>query len=647
MGVLAAVLRQRPLGRQRVLLGQVSIELPDDVCSGHEVPIPVSCPKCAIPAPIASRQAAEGVGLARAVGVCGKGVRDVSLNPSEPVVRILLIAVGSPEHYSQWNVLSCEALAGDLRGRYGPGVEVRILRIDRHADLASVPSTCEVREYDLIGLSPSLGAFGLLDQVWQRIASTPRPQGRPLIAIGNKVPTFFPDACLERYPEAVVVKGEAEHSFQMMVAHIRGQCLLQSIPNVMFVGARNQTIRGPDRRCDLSELLYPPSLDTVGQVVARGGNVLVQSSRGCPWSSCSYCTCRSFRKGALWEPLPEARVIANLEQLADVGAREFEFADDEFLGGRSIDNLSRAKRIGTAIHRISLQVGEKVSFRVFLEPTTIYREGDAEGNARIRQLLASLRTMGMNSVYVGVESGCHSQLRRFNRPGSLAEAVGALRTLRELRIHADLGFIMFDPWLTPDELRNNVTFFRAFGLIDGNQWPFRPLVANEGAPVKDALAESGLLRDPVTEFMAYGYRFISPTIESIQRTVDELSSRSRSLFYAVKTISKMRFTRDSVPLHVRLARELVTANALVYLDLLDRLLDCDRHSAHSAAVEAAKCQLDQLVLRVSRFVEDGLLPDHDNVLAQSVRCYLEMDRDGVASTRADEGFGAAHVSANL
>ena len=557
------------------------------------------------------------------MGMEEKTIIEIAREDEMAPLRILLLAVGSPEHYSQWNVLSCEALAGDLLGFWKDAVHVCIRRVDTYEEAVSL----RVHEYplgfDILGFSPSLGALDLLDRIWAKVTEAEnRSQKTLLKLLGNKLPSYFPGHCLQRYPGSVVVRGEAEITFRKLVGALRSGQPLSVVPNLAYSDKTGHIRFTPVERCDVSQLIYPPTTDTVPQIVDRGGNVLVQSSRGCSWSACTYCTCRSFRGGRRREPLPLRRVEANLRTLARIGAREFEFADDEFLGERNDENLCRARQICGMMHEISQSVGEALAFRAFFDPLTIFRTGDEDGNRRMRELLSDLKRVGMSSVYVGVESGCESQLRRYNRDGTLQDAVGCLQTLRSLGIHADLGFIMFDPFMNLQELMTNIRFFRDHKLIEGNQWPFRPLVVNEGAPLKGILAKHNMLGSCNPAFMSYGYEFRDDRVRDIAELVDSLSRKTRSLFYALKTMSKMSFSPERASTHVRLAKAFAADNARIYLDLMEALAQNDGRSTRDAALHSTSERVGRLVQAVNVAVHSGKLLDADGYLGHQLSAVM-------------------------
>jgi hypothetical protein len=64
----------------------------------------------------------------------------------------------------------------------------------------------------------------------------------------------------------------------------------------------------------------------------------------------------------------------------------------------------------------------------------------------------------MRRIFVGVESGSNSQLRRYGKGQNTRQIVEALRVGSALGVPMEFGFITFDPLLSPSELVENVMF---------------------------------------------------------------------------------------------------------------------------------------------------------------------------------------------
>lgn len=542
----------------------------------------------------------------------------------EQPIRVILVSIGSPTHYALWNELSCETLAGDLRGFFGSEVKVTIKRINREEGINEVLGYLKEKPTDILGLSIQPGSLILVDSFIKEYNLTEFIENkRPLVVLGNQIPTYFPEDMLERIPEGIIVRGEGEKSLRGLVESVKGNGKLRDVPNLAYRN-NNKIIYTETITPNLKNLHYPPSTDTVHEILKRGGNAMVQASRGCPWGVCSYCTRKSFRHGKRWEGFPVERVIENIRDLVEMGITEIEFCDDEFIGGRDQKRVHRIEDIANGIEKIRREKNVNFTFRIFTRPDIIYKENDNEGNDKIRTMLLRLKEVGLVKVYIGIEAGCKSRMNRLTRGMTIKEVRGALKTLKKLNIGIDAGFIMFDPELTLEEMMENISFFRKENLMPYNQWPFRPLIVNEGSRIKEKLDKAGQITGKDINFIQYFYEFKDRNIARIAKIVDEESRPSCFLFYALKTISKRYFDPDKKDEETILAQKYVEEAGHIFLDLMDELVRNIKTASEEEIKEISnntRKRVKELAYKVASDVVEGKFKDIDGQLKNEMRNY--------------------------
>ncbi|MBU0547914.1 MAG: HEAT repeat domain-containing protein, partial [Candidatus Omnitrophica bacterium] len=309
--------------------------------------------------------------------------------------HITLISIGSPAHLTLWNELSCETLKGDLKGFFGDKVEVNIKGLRLPENTASITEEVINAGPDILGISMQLGSLDLVDGFLKSFRNSEFHNiKKPLVVIGNQIPTYFPEELIERYGEIIIVRGEGELALRGLVEYAIGKKQLSEIPSLVFT-KEGRIVYTEWITPNLEDLHYPPSSDTIPDIVKRGGNAMVQASRGCPWGSCAFCTRKSFRNGRKWEGFRVERVLEHIKILVDLGITEIEFADDEFTGGRVPERLKRIEKLVDGIEDIRKNKGVNLTFRIFTRPDIIYKEKNEEGNLRIRNLLLRLKDVGL------------------------------------------------------------------------------------------------------------------------------------------------------------------------------------------------------------------------------------------------------------
>ncbi|ACF42605.1 B12-binding domain-containing radical SAM protein [Pelodictyon phaeoclathratiforme] len=511
-------------------------------------------------------------------------------------------------------------LSGDLRGYFGAKVSVVVQRVDRDRDISSCIKEIQNHKPDIIGFSIGLGSLELAESLYKQCSDIQLCGDQaPKLVLGNKIPSYYPKDCIDRFPKAAVVVGEGELALRDLVEVVRGNILIKKVSNLVYkldngVLEQNKSEEAPD----LKDLDYPPSVDTVPEIVKRGGNALVQASRGCPWSQCAYCTIFSFRGGKRWESFSNERIIANIELLVAQGITEIEFADDEFLGGRTSVRIRRCNILVEAFRKIRERVKD-FSFRIFLEPSTIYRSNDISGNEDIRKLLQELKSVGLERVYIGVESGSNKQLERYKRDGRLDVIKGAIKVLTDIGIDMDAGFIMFDTFATLEELQDNIVLFRSLPK-GSNTWPFRPLAINEGSDyLKDCIKWNVKLTKNLS-YMSYTCDYFDPSVRLIAQTIDAVSLHTRTLFYALKRGSTMYYSDKKRTDSIRFCQEYVNRNSDIYIDLLEELVFSAQKGILDTAnlIIEAEEKLKKLVAEVKKSVKDVLIDDPDYFLHDEI-----------------------------
>jgi radical SAM superfamily enzyme YgiQ (UPF0313 family) len=147
-------------------------------------------------------------------------------------------------------------------------------------------------------------------------------------------------------------------------------------------------------------------------------------------------------------------------------------------------------------------------------------------------LFRQLADGGLRHVFIGIESGVQRVLDTFGKRTTVEQNRRAIEVVRSLGLSLATGFIMFDPFTTTAELRENAQF-----LQDTRTGSYKA-VANRvrvysGTPLHSALVRAGRLRSNglVHEFefahedVARAYRLVVTCLKPI----DELDNQCRRL----------------------------------------------------------------------------------------------------------------------
>lgn len=483
-------------------------------------------------------------------------------------MKALLIYLRSPKHYSVWNPLSIESLIGHLRHTV-PEIEISGADIKEEADRIGLLN--DYADYDIIGFS--ISSYTL--DVYKELIRQMKLHNKYII-LGNQLPTYLPGDLFKLTLENSDVKtsnlfisvGEGEICLQNLLKHILEKDYNYSDINNLVYQAGGEMVTNAIEPVDLSQLKFPPEYFFEGE--GSREVMQMQLSRGCYWGNCSFCTRLSFRNGIRWQSFPMDRIKQDLfNAIKKMNVQAIEFCDDEFFGGRTQDKLERALEIGEYIDKLSKQRGNRVQFRIFTRPDFIYRPKDGSTNLEVKNVLSKLKEFGLTRVYMGIESGCDSQLKRYNRGIDVGIVESAIRILKEINLNFDSGFILFDPGLCLEEICNNIIFYKKNDLIETNQWFWRPMIANVGSAIGDKLLKEG--NDYDINSMSVQYNFKDPLVEYISKIIDIKSKKTKDIFYALKSISKKDYDYSDVDKYNYLAHSFVKQNGMIYVELLEHI----------------------------------------------------------------------------
>ncbi len=350
------------------------------------------------------------------------------------------------------------------------------------------------------------------------------------ITMGGHVPTFQYVEILDSMPGLdSIVRGEGEHTLLELVTVCKAGGDWTAIPGLAYRGAK-EVLCSPPRTLirDLDGLPFPRrALGEVSEKVATR-TAEVASSRGC-YANCAYCSVFSFydlAAGKRYRWRSPDNVVAELEELVRrYGVHTIIFVDDNFMGAGP-KGRQRATRIAQLIIEKGLELSLILSCRA----------NDVDWDT-----FAKLKKAGLTRVFVGMESGVQSALDRLRKHVSVEQNLRAVQILSDLDIRWDLGFMIYDPDTTFEELQENVRFLRKNRLYEFKAATLllNGLVVFPGTPVetqlrrdqrlerrtRDALEFMGA-RDSATDydqalqFVNQTYSLVDPRARRMREMID-------------------------------------------------------------------------------------------------------------------------------
>lgn len=478
-----------------------------------------------------------------------------------PATRVLLVNLRSVEYPVVSLPLAMPTLGGTLKRVFGDGCAMSYF--DRQVD-TWIDFGLRVADFrpDVVGISAQFGSVADLSEclrVLDELGST------ALRVVGNVVGTYAADELVRRHPGVLCCTGRGEESLVRLVEWLRDTPADPSpatVPNLVYVDGAGRVRHTPSRSVPDS-CIAPVDWDgyAADYDLRRYDEVWVEGSRGCPQKrnnvGCTYCAILPEAGSRDWRPRLVDLVMTDLAALARHGVPHVRFADEEFMANQP----ARAVEFVHALRALRKDLEpafELPTFDVAMRVDDVIRPNPAHDRPRqhlvndtmvllsaneLRRLaLRDLQDAGLRQVYLGVESGSAAQLRRMRKGVTPEGNQMALQVLRSLHLQAACGWIMFDPFLdSASDLLENIAFIERNDLIPralGDTFvtsPVNTMRVLVGTPLKDQVAQAGLLRGLMANLLEHDFAYRNPMIGKL---VDRLhawrAGYDKARMYALK-----------------------------------------------------------------------------------------------------------------
>ncbi|MDH7600872.1 MAG: radical SAM protein [Armatimonadota bacterium] len=366
------------------------------------------------------------------------------------------------------------------------------------------------RDFDCLGITAMHEQWRFVVQLAKAVRSERK---KVLITVGGYLPTLAPQPLLRTCPELdFVVRGEGENVIREVLSRIERNQDWTNVAGVAYLSDGKVFMNElPRAHRDLDSLPFPARDVLIRHPWLK--RAPFSSSRGC-FHRCAFCSINEFyalcgQRGR--RDRSPANVVDEMEQvLSATGIDYFVFSDDDFIGPGEKCKM-RAYAIADEILSRKLRI--RFSF-------------ECRADEVDRDLFKRLMEAGLDAVFIGIESGSPTQLERFRKGTTVEQNRAAVETIRELGLKMDVGFIMFDPYVTLEELEENMSFVRDLRL----SVPMIRLQLYPGLPVIDRIREDGLL---IEKGLDLDYRFKNPGVAQAYKAM-RLSMAARAAVWKLR-----------------------------------------------------------------------------------------------------------------
>ena len=261
---------------------------------------------------------------------------------------------------------------------------------------------------------------------------------------------FYPTVAFREILEScpaidAVIAGEPEIPMSCLAASSLRHREVSAIPGLVTRDGSGGLIATPtDAINDLDTVPFP--VRTRG--ILSMGEINLLGSRGC-YGRCTFCYVGTFfGRSPSWRGRSPENIAEEIDSLiAQTGSRDFYFTDANFFG----PGTACQKR---AMHMAQLLKERGIRFGIEGRVNDIHDE-----------TIERLVDAGLRHILVGLESGRDESLSRLNKMTTVAQNEEAIRVLRRHAIEPNVGFIMFEPDSTLQDLRINLEFLKRNDLL--------------------------------------------------------------------------------------------------------------------------------------------------------------------------------------
>jgi len=312
--------------------------------------------------------------------------------------------------------------------------------------------------------------------------------------LGGHEPSKYPEEMFNMCSGIdVICIGEAEETLYELVQIYIKKGSLHECDGICFRGDSGDIVFNQKRALvhDLDSLGFPER--NYFKNHTDFFDVLV--SRDCH-GNCTFCckledkTNQFIRSRSISHVLDEIGML-----IKDYGAKYINFYDGTLTFGNDCDLVNGYEKFyeGMIIR------GYKIHFSIFLRAELI--------TDIVIEKLVKLRTIGLDVIFIGFESGNSEDLKLYGKRALLSDNERAASKLTHENIPFMPGFIMFNPYSTFEKLRSNMAFIKKHSLYFNINLLCTRLNIYSGTSIVNRIHSDGLLKCEINKPILSGHDY--------------------------------------------------------------------------------------------------------------------------------------------
>lgn len=449
------------------------------------------------------------------------------------VMKVLLVDTGTKRReYSE--PIGIETLIS-----YITNVDVEAMSIELHS-YKSVLENIKKYHYEVIGISSKIGSFDIIKELVSQISFI-NPEA--VICIGDIYGTYAYQDILNWNPNIICMIGEGEKNLPVLIDIVAqyGQEFRKYLHKIKSIAYFDQGIRVSKRESvvDVKQAHHPTRI-LLNDILKKNGIAHLEGSRGCLYGKCSFCGIVQKYGNPQWRPFEEEFIYKELISLSDAGVISPYFTDEDFFG----NDIERIIRIAQGILVLKQKniINPKMNFYFNMRVDSVVGNG-LGGYERAREALELLQKAGLREVFIGVESGSSGQMERYKKNNEQYKSIKAIMTLNSLSIDADIGFILFDPYMSISDLSDNLDFIYQAGISTNYSRLAKRLRIEPLTPFeKECESSTNISKFLDMDTVSYPYTFVDDKVARIYEVFSKWEIEDLDFIYNLQS-----FCRGEVP----------------------------------------------------------------------------------------------------
>lgn len=288
---------------------------------------------------------------------------------------------------------------------------------------------------------------------------------------------------------------------------------LKLITNLRFLDSEGELFETETKPSMLAKSAAIPSEFGLLEAIARDDVITARSSSGCHFS-CVFCTVKDINNGQRWVGHNPESLKKYIRMVVKNGMRDgtIRLVDDDLAG-----DIQNVKVVSETFHEINQEYGVNISFGFATRASHFANLKDTEEQAEKRIAIWNYAvSVGLQNVFLGLESGSTTQLRRLGKSTKAESNFKAASIALSLNVNLEIGFIPIDPFmenvLWRTEMRDNIRLARHVDAAKTSPTWLAPMRAYEGSPIVTWLRKKNLLRERIENTDEYAYEYVSTEV---------------------------------------------------------------------------------------------------------------------------------------